>query len=90
MVMIIFYIYFEWLSRRSKTETTAKGRQSVNTLPAFFYALNLSSSSIKQNRPNVLLTAKKFNLFRLGAPSQYNPNQMLVTSEWFGFTFYLK
>ena len=23
------------------------------------------------------------------APSQYNPNQILVTSEWFGFTFYL-
>ena len=26
----------------------------------------------------------------LSAPSQYNPNQMLVTSEWFGFTFMLK
>ena len=23
------------------------------------------------------------------APSQYNPNQILVTSEWFGFTLYL-
>ncbi|MBR1677784.1 MAG: recombinase family protein [Clostridia bacterium] len=29
-------------------------------------------------------------LFSQGAPSQYNPNQMLVTSEWFGFTFMLK
>ncbi len=26
----------------------------------------------------------------LSAPSQYNPNQILVTSEWFGFTFMLK
>ena len=26
----------------------------------------------------------------LPAPSQYNPNQILVTSEWFGFTFMLK
>ena len=25
----------------------------------------------------------------LAAPSQYNPNQILVTSEWFGFTLYL-
>ena len=24
------------------------------------------------------------------APNQYNPNQILVTSEWFGFTFMLK
>ena len=23
------------------------------------------------------------------APNQYNPNHILVTSEWFGFTFYL-
>ena len=23
------------------------------------------------------------------APNQYNPNQILVTSEWFGFTFTL-
>ena len=23
------------------------------------------------------------------APSQYNPNRILVTSEWFGFTLYL-
>lgn len=28
-------------------------------------------------------------LFSNGAPSQYNPNQILVTSEWFGFTLYL-
>ena len=26
----------------------------------------------------------------LSAPNQYNPNQILVTSEWFGFTFILK
>ena len=25
----------------------------------------------------------------LPAPNQYNPNHILVTSEWFGFTFYL-
>ena len=25
-----------------------------------------------------------------GAPRSYNPNCWLVTSEWFGFTFYLK
>ena len=25
----------------------------------------------------------------LPAPNQYNPNHVLVTSEWFGFTFYL-
>ena len=25
----------------------------------------------------------------LSAPNQYNPNQILVTSEWFGFTFTL-
>lgn len=25
----------------------------------------------------------------LTAPNQYNPNQILVTSEWFGFTFTL-
>ena len=24
----------------------------------------------------------------LPAPNQYNPNHILVTSEWFGFTFY--
>ena len=24
------------------------------------------------------------------APNQYNPNQILVTSEWFGFTFDLR
>ena len=24
------------------------------------------------------------------APSQLNPNQILVTSDWFGFIFYLK
>lgn len=28
-------------------------------------------------------------LFSCGAPSQYNPNRILVTSEWFGFTLYL-
>ena len=26
---------------------------------------------------------------RSAAPNQYNPNQILVTSEWFGFTFTL-
>ena len=26
---------------------------------------------------------------RPAAPNQYNPNQILVTSEWFGFTFTL-
>ena len=26
----------------------------------------------------------------LPAPSQYNPNQVFVTSEWFGFAFMLK
>ena len=26
---------------------------------------------------------------RSPAPNQYNPNQILVTSEWFGFTFTL-
>ena|GEM_PF-4215353 len=51
----------------SINRNNGKGRQSTKTLPAFFYALNLSSSSIKQNRPNVLLMTKKFNLFRLGA-----------------------
>ena len=25
----------------------------------------------------------------LPAPNQYNPNQILITSEWFGFTFTL-
>ncbi len=25
----------------------------------------------------------------LPAPNQYNPNHVLVTSEWFGLTFYL-
>ena len=45
----------------------SNGRQKVKSLPAFFYALNFSNSSRKQNRPNVLLMTKKFNLFRLGA-----------------------
>ena len=25
-----------------------------------------------------------------GAPRSYNPNYLLITSEWFGFTFYIK
>ena len=27
------------------------------------------------------------NIFDIAPPSQYNPNQILITSEWFGFTF---
>ena len=31
------------------------------------YSVKLLNSSIKQNRPNVFLTVKRFNLLRLGA-----------------------
>ena len=43
-------------------------------------ALDSGSSWVKAVQVQVLLSA----------PSQLNPNQILVTSDWFGFIFYLK
>ena len=28
--------------------------------------------------------------FAFAPPKQYNPNQIVITSEWFGFTFFIK
>ena len=40
---------------------------ALSFLPERNYPLKVSNSSIKQNRPNVFLKKKKFNLLRLGA-----------------------
>jgi len=58
-----------------------KTRQKSGFFDAFLRALT-ALKSLGGNTVSVQV--------RLPAPSQLNPNQILVTSDWFGFIFYLK
>lgn len=59
---------------------------------AYFRALLLSTKTYVKIAWFALKSLVRKNVpvqVRSAAPSQYNPNRILVTSEWFGFILYL-